>query len=148
MGAPIGNKFAEGNEGGRPRIFDSPEELQEKVDAYFNGGYNTRLVVTISGSVEVPILTMSGLAYFIGFSSRSSLYEYEDVKEFSDIIKRARLRIERMYEENLQLNQPTGSIFALKNMGWKDQQNIDHTTAGQPFSRKPYEDVEPDSKTD
>jgi hypothetical protein len=25
------------------------------------------------------------------------------------------------YEENLRANNPTGSIFALKNMGWKDK---------------------------
>ena len=67
--------------------------------------------------------TITGLAYHLGFESRQSLYDYEKDGQFSYIIKRARLRVEVGYEENL--TNPdisaAGSIFALKNMGWKDK---------------------------
>ena len=82
---------------------------------------------TLNGSVKIPIYTISGLAYFLGFNSRSSFYEYENKVEFTDIIKKARLRIEMNYEENLIDKACTGSIFALKNMGWSDKTEIDHT---------------------
>jgi len=74
---------------------------------------------------------VSGLAYFLGFESRQSLYDYEKRSEFSYIIKRARLRIESEYEKKLSYKHPVGSIFALKNMGWADKQEIDHTTGGE-----------------
>ena len=82
-------------------------------------------VVFEKGTIELPVYTVAGLAYFLGFESRQSFYAYEDKIEFSYTIKRARLRIEKGYEQNLQFNNPTGSIFALKNMGWHDKSEIE-----------------------
>ena len=127
MPAPKGNKNALGNDGGRPALYSSPEELQAKIDEYFNGGANQKEYPTLAGSVKIPIYTISGLAYFLGFNSRQSFYDYENRVEFSDIIKRSRLRIEMNYEENLFDKACTGSIFALKNMGWHDKIETDHT---------------------
>jgi len=124
MGAKKGNQNAIGNNGGRPAKFSTPEELQKKVDEYFNGGANKRTYVTAGGNVEVEVLTICGLAYYLGFVSRQSLLDYENKIEFTDIIKTARLRIEMNYEELLQDRTPTGSIFALKNMGWKDRSEL------------------------
>ena len=36
MAAPVGNKYALGNNGGRPRIYNTPEELEKKIQDYFN----------------------------------------------------------------------------------------------------------------
>jgi hypothetical protein len=128
---------------GRPALFATPEALQEKIDEYFAEGGTDRVFVCGSGSnkydVTVTIYTITGLCLFCGFESRQSFYDYEDRPEFSYTVKRARLQIEQMYEENLQYGNTTGSIFALKNFGWKDQQGIDHTTGGQPFAVKPYD---------
>jgi hypothetical protein len=128
MAAPKGNDFAKGNDGGRPALFDNPSKLSEKIEEYFNGGANKRTVIIGKGeskqSIAIPILTISGLCYFLGFESRQSFYDYEKIDEFSYIIKKARLRIELQYEENLQLDSPTGSIFALKNMGWVDKTEV------------------------
>jgi len=136
-GAPKGNKFAINNEGGRPALFLDPSILEERIEDYFNGGANKRTVVLGKGEsrheVEIPVLTISGLCYFLGFESRQSFYDYEKIKEFSYIIKKARLRIELQYEENLQLDSPAGSIFALKNMGWHDKTEIDHNISEQPL---------------
>jgi hypothetical protein len=96
----------------RPAHFDSAEELQAQIDQYF---------------ADTPIKnqTITGLALFLGFESRQSFYDYEE--KFSYIIKRARLHIEHAYECKLSEGQPTGAIFALKNMGWKDKSEHEHS---------------------
>lgn len=95
--------------GGRPLIFDSPEKLLEAITAYFDG-------------TERP--TLAGLAYGLGID-RSTLYNYAERDQFFHIIKKARERIEAAYEERLVWdNSPTGTIFALKNMGWKDRNEV------------------------
>ena len=68
--------------------------------------------------IKVP--TICDLCLYLGFESRQSFYDYEKKEGFAYTIKRARLLIEREYEEQLQTNTPTGAIFALKNFGWKD----------------------------
>ena len=98
---------------GRPPKYNNTEELQEQISAFFL-------------SDEKPV-TISGLAYFLGFESRQSFYDYEKDSEFSYTIKRARLFIEKEYEEMLQVGNTTGAIFALKNMGWIDSQKIETT---------------------
>jgi len=138
MGAPEGNKYGEGY--GRPPLFATPDELQSKIDSYFNDGAHTRTFIVGKAphqeKVELQLLTITGLAYYVGFESRQSFYDYEKNESFSYIIKRARLRIEQNYEELLQMGAPTGAIFALKQMDWKDSQSIDHTTKGESIAPK------------
>ena len=111
MAAPKGNKFAVGNKGGRPALYSTPAELQDQIDDYFDQ--------------EDTKFTVCGLALFLGFTSRQSLLDYQNKDEFTDIIKKARLRIECGYEELLQKPGCTGIIFALKNMGWVDKIETD-----------------------
>ena len=111
MAAPKGNKFAVGNNGGRPALYSTPAELQDQIDDYFDQ--------------EDTKFTVCGLALFLGFTSRQSLLDYQNKDEFTDIIKKARLRIECGYEELLQKPGCTGIIFALKNMGWVDKVETD-----------------------
>jgi hypothetical protein len=91
---------------GRPAIFENPSDMQTEVDLYF---------------ASEGKKTMTGLALSLGFDSRQSLYDYQKKEEFSYIINKALLRIECQYEENLSGNNVAGSIFVLKNMGWKDR---------------------------
>jgi len=96
--------------GGRPRKYDSPEEMQAAIDRYFD-------------ETERP--TVCGLAIALGFTSRADLIRYEGYSEdFCYAIKRAKLRIEASYEEGLIGPHPAGCIFALKNFGWRDTQKI------------------------
>lgn len=104
--------------GGRPPHFATAEELDKKIDEYF----------APSATGINSTITITGLAYHLGFESRQSFYDYEKREGFSYIIKRARLYIESMYELRLQGDKPTGSIFALKNMGWTDKQEIEQRT--------------------
>jgi len=98
---------------GRPLIFETPEELKQKVDEYFD-------------STDRP--TLAGLALKLGFESRQTLYNYEERGGFLDIIKNARMRVEAIYEERLIYEQnQTGVIFSLKNMGWKDKTETQHS---------------------
>ena len=131
MGAAKGNKNALGNNGGRPPLFKTYEELRDAIDNYFKVGIKKRKVVVGKAPnqqvVEIEVPTITGLCYFIGFESRQSFYRLEDNLEFSYTIKRARLFIEKEYEEQLNVGNTIGAIFALKNMGWADKTEIDHT---------------------
>jgi len=102
--------MSEENKGGRPAVFESATEMQTEVDLYF---------------ASEGKKTMTGLALALGFDSRQSLYDYQKKDEFSYIINKALLRIECQYEENLSGNNVAGSIFVLKNMGWKDKTEQD-----------------------
>ena len=97
-------------ERGRPAFYSTPDELQNKIDEYF----------TVE---DVP--TVSGLAVFLGFADRSSLHDQKARGEdFSYPIKSAVSRIESMHERALfaKESSPAGSIFWLKNYGWKDKE--------------------------
>lgn len=112
---------------GSPPMYDNPNVLQKKIDQYFIDGYRKRTIYTKDGdTIDVPDITISDLVIYLGFCDRASFYNYEKKKEFSHTIKRARTFIEREYETMLKHGNCTGAIFALKNFGWKDTQEIDH----------------------
>lgn len=115
---------------GRPAKFTNDNKLQEAIQDYFNNPPTKKIVIGKGESaqvVELPILTITGLAYHLGFESRQSFYDYERKSEFSYTIKRARLFIENDYEKQLQVGNTVGAIFALKNFGWTDKQEIQHS---------------------
>jgi hypothetical protein len=115
MGAKKGNKNALNNEGGKPPVFTNPIELEKKIQDYFSECKKKR-----------KSLTICGLTLYLGFKNRQSLSDYEKKEEFSDIIKKARLTVEENYELKLSGKCVAGAIFALKNMGWTDKQEIEH----------------------
>lgn len=117
---------------GRPAMFQTPEEMQVKIDAYFASCVPTFL--RVDGSVVPdkngnPIVqynppTITGLALYLGFEDRSSLYEYKEKKEFTHTVKKAIARMENYAERELFNNpKPTGAIFWLKNHGWKAEED-------------------------
>ena len=117
------------NNNGRPPIYKDAKELQLNIDKYFNEGVDTKdVLVGRKGEqtiAKLPVPTITGLCYYLGFSSRQSFYDYEEKDEFSYTIKRARLFIEKEYEMQLQVGNTVGAIFALKNMGWMDKTQTD-----------------------
>jgi len=122
--------------GGRTPIFKTPQEMQDRIDDYFKNGMKKKTIIVGKGEdkqvVEIPVPTITGLCIHLGFCSRDSFYEYGTKPEFAYTIKRARLFIEKEYEEMLQGHNVAGAIFALKNMGWSDKQEISQTIAGDP----------------
>lgn len=114
---------------GSPPFFATAKELQDKIDEFIRNP-PTRFVTRGNEQIEVPVLTISGLCYFLGFADRRSFYDYEKKPEFAHTIKRARLYIECEYEKLLHNANVTGAIFALKNLGWHDKTETDVTTNG------------------
>lgn len=124
--------------GGRPRIYGTEQEMQDAVDGYFKHIQGEKQMVAHEGGTMAEVwvrqpepATVTGLAIFLGFESRQSVYDYEKSGEFSYICKSARLRVECEYEKRLSTaTQPTGAIFALKNMGWKDKHETELSGPG------------------
>lgn len=121
--------MSQGEGGGRPPHYKTVEELQKKIDEYFaNPPDNKLMFFKLKDEVvekEVPCLTITGLALYLGFCNRQSMYDYENRPKFSDTIKKARSFIENEYEKLLQQGNPAGAIFALKNFGWSDRQEVE-----------------------
>lgn len=124
----------------KPPMYDNPEEMSAKIDEYFKTGVKTRTVRIGKGKdaydVDVQVPTITGLCLYLGFESRQSFYDYEKKEGFAYTIKRARLMIENVNEENLQIGNTTGAIFALKNMGWKDSSQVENTVSMSNFNVK------------
>ena len=112
---------------GRPPKYNTPQELQSKIDEYFKNVPEKEFVVNDDKIKVVGVHTITGLILHCGFCDRQSFYAYEKKPEFSYTIKRARSRMEQHYEELIQGSTPAGSIFALKNFGWRDKQELDLT---------------------
>lgn len=109
-------------------MFATPKDLQDKIDQYFKTGVKVKQVIVGKAPntqvVDVEVPTITGLCHFLGFESRQSFYDYEAKEGFTYTVKRARLFIEKHYEELLQTGNMVGAIFALKNFDWKDRQEV------------------------
>ena len=95
---------------GRKRKYKTVKSMQKAINRYFE---------------ETETITVTGLAYDLGFNSRQALINYEGYSpEFNDTIKRAKLLIERSYEVSMRVNGRAGDIFGLKNFGWTDKSEV------------------------
>lgn len=105
---------------GRPLKFQSAEELEDKINEYFE--------VTPEGT-----RTITGLAVHLD-TSRKTLMEYETredkLPELSNAIKKGKDRVEMDYELSLRKQGRSGDIFGLKNFGWRDKTETDITSKG------------------
>lgn len=107
-------------------MYPTPASLGKKVDEYFDScfvwRYNSKLGVDIPIEVKTP--TYSGLARYLGFSTRGALLEFAKKRDdaYGDIIASANLRLEEYMESQLiKSKNPAGLIFALKNNAeWED----------------------------
>lgn len=115
-------KMEEKKKRGRPLKFKTEEELQKKIDSYFK-------------KTKKSEWTITGLALALD-TYRDVLIDYENEKydeedkKYSNAIKKAKLKVENSYELDLKKYGRSGTIFALKNFRWKDNQGLDLTTAG------------------
>lgn len=127
MAAKKRNRPSTGNPVGRPPLFKTPEELEEKISLYFSDCPDKKKVFFEGIEKEIPSPTISGLALYLGFCDRHSMWDYEFGRpEFSNTIKRARAKITQYYENKMDGGQCTGPLFMLKNLGYKDEQKVEH----------------------
>lgn len=126
------------NKGGRPLKFKTVEELEKAIDSYFEKECQPEYVKDDDGEIVIykgnPIIlnlnppTVSGLALYLGFSDRRSLYDYKERAEYSHTIKKAVTKIEEFAEKQLlSKEKPTGAMFWLKNHGWADKIEQEHS---------------------
>lgn len=106
--------------GGRPLKFDSPAEIEALANDYFK--------VTPSNQ-----WTITGLALALD-TNRETLMNYEARDEFFDTIKKLKAKIEHAYELHGMKTGGSFDIFRLKNMGWKDKQEVEHSGGEDPIS--------------
>lgn len=112
--------------------FKTAATLTQRINEYFKhieGKYHlSRRSAKITQTVanrkvwdrEPEPATISGMALFLGLSSKREFETYEETGRYATILKQARLRVEAAYEARL-YQTPTGVIFALKTMGWTDK---------------------------
>ena len=149
---PPGELFLGGyfQKGGRPgpgvkRKYETREQLIEAIDKYFARCYaavqDPETGKTSYKWVEAP--TIPGLARALGFRSRTSLTNYGNRDEFSDIIASAKLVIEDYLAKGVSemSGNQSGKIFALKNMGWSDMQTVKHEVPNRLQDAKSIEEI-------
>ncbi len=119
--------------GGRPLKFQTVEDLDCKIEAYF----------AECDTMEEPY-TITGLAVALD-TSRQTLCEYEERAEFIDTIKRAKDKCEKQIEVMALKGKynPAFSIFNLKNnYGWRDKNESEvYGKNGEALFPKPIMDV-------
>lgn len=133
----------EKNKVGRPLKYETPEEMQVKIDKYFDSCFRPvmvfnkdksqyEIVKDYEGNIikeQYRPFTMAGLAYALGMS-RQALLNYSERDKFVDTITQAKQRCEIYAEERLyDRDGNRGAIFSLSNnfKGWADKQTIETT---------------------
>lgn len=99
----------------RPPLFTSPAEFTELAQAYFRD----------RDAKEKPY-TVNGLALALGMC-RQSLLNYGEKPEFLDAVKAVRAQLEDHWESRLGGPNAAGTIFWLKNQGWSDRTELNHS---------------------
>ncbi len=89
--------------GGRPRLYETPEEFDTRVEEYYN---------YCKGNPLEP-MTITGLTLFMGFCSVQTLYNYQTYEGFLEPVSRARTLISYGYEKRLHGPNNAGAKFAL-----------------------------------
>lgn len=126
---------------GRPPRYKTAEELEEKIEEYFEscgpvilkdseGNAVTNEKTGAPVMVEYKHPTMTGLALWLGFSGRKALHDYKCKKQLSNAITRARARIEEHAEQMLYDSKTAkGAEFNLKvNFGWSAEETVNIKT--------------------
>lgn len=115
---------------GRPLLFKTKEELQSRIDDYFESCWEED---EESGKrKQIRPYTVTGLANYLD-TSRQTLINYESKEEFFDTIKKAKDLCEQYADEYLYVGKNVaGAIFNLvNNYGWKNKQETDLTSKGE-----------------
>lgn len=133
--------MSEKHAGGRPPKYKTKEEIQEKIDKYFESCYKPVRVLIKDSSKYITLtdengniikeqyrpFTVTGLADALDMT-RQSLLNYSEKDEFFDTIMRAKRKCELYAEERLfDKDGANGAKFSLANNfeSWKDKKDVD-----------------------
>lgn len=144
---------------GRPPMYRLPFYMIQRIEKYFKDEIYCRPFLdkdkkpctNTAGKIiwDIKPPTVAGLALYLGFADRSSLYEYKARPDFAYAIKRAVTEIECFAEEQLHLSSSTGAIFWLKNHGWTDKTKLEHSGSdGGPLTFTVIKKMETETKKD
>lgn len=124
--------------GGRPKKYNSSEEMQKDIDKYFED-CKGEIVKDKDGNpvlnkwgevirIDAKPPTVTGLALALGFNSRTSLLNYQDTDEFVNTVTRAKARCEAYAESRLfDKDGANGARFSLSNnfKDWHEKQQLE-----------------------
>lgn len=126
--------FEKGNQYGSKPRYSTPEEMQVKIDEYFEECKGTLLkdhngdpIIDRWGNpvyLDKKPPTVTGLALALGFKTRRALQLYKAKKAFTDTILEAKSRIELYNEEMLyDRDGAKGAMFNLQRnfAGWQEE---------------------------
>jgi hypothetical protein len=105
---------------GRPLTYNTTEELQKNIDEFF---------IWCEVNDKVPL--QGELIYFLGFSGRQSLTDYQKRDEFSYIIERAKQRCENELNQAGLKNKLNANLVKLNlssNYGFNEKTEVDVKT--------------------
>jgi len=147
----VGNKFALGNNGGRPTKYN--DDMPKKVEEYLSTCVDEEYIVDKGGGrtaigTRVNLPTLAGAALYLGVD-KETITEWTKIhKEFSVVIN-----VLRQAQESVLVNKglsgdyhPLIAKVLLTKHGYSDKQEIDHTTKGE--SIKEYPDTNLDRIAD
>jgi hypothetical protein len=96
---------------GRPVLWESSSEIENIIDEYFE-------------TTPPEEITLSGLCIALQ-TNKQTIANYQEKSEFKQLLEMAKLKIENAYEKSLRKYGRSGDIFALKNFGWSDKQEVE-----------------------
>lgn len=120
---------------GRKMKYQTPDEMEIAINAYFDGlmgpmmDKSGNFVFKSDGTpymVQTKPATVTGLALFLGLTSRQALLNYQARDGFRPIIERAKMRVQAYCEERLfDRDGVNGAKFSLQNnFGWQDKKDL------------------------
>ena len=124
----------EKNKGGRPRAYNTVEEMQVLIDEYFEikKGHTRKMVLKSGAIVEIPDpepVHIAGLCAYLGLTNET-LLQYQKKEEFSEPIKNAKQLCEE-YAVNMCFKGKNKADFVLmNNFGWRNRSEQENTGQG------------------
>ena len=116
----------------KPTKFQDAKKLQKIIDEWFKECEEKNIIPTVTGlAVALDSNRQTIIDYQNYCDSKNELKSLDESvkRQISDTIKRAKMKIEAGYEQQLlNAKNPAGAIFTLKNnYHWKDKQEIEQT---------------------
>ena len=126
------------DKGGHPPKYETPAALEKKIDEYFETRqteYAKDSEGNIKSTANGPVIislnapSITGMALYLGFASRQSIHDQEKREGFSYVSKKARAKVEEWVYQAVMSGaiQPSVGIFMLKQFGYTDKQQIEHS---------------------